>query len=125
MESQNNTIDDLESKVDQLTSPIITENIFTTETIIKSQSIFKWFFIKIKSNIIYILIPIIIFIYLLIKKPALIMSEIGRKGNKIYIRLSFRKLLFWNILLSLPFIIGIYVYFYRKKCRGGCNITLF
>ena len=70
---------------------------------------------KVNMYILYGIVPVIIVIGMFFWKPGVIMTEVvdeeGAKSNK----LSYLKLVLSTVLISAPFIIGLYAYNYNNE----------
>lgn len=65
--------------------------------------------------IIYISIPIVVFILLYIIKPTILTKENIDKDNNITKNIDWKKFSITTIIMSLLIIIPLFVYFYKKK----------
>jgi len=127
MEKYSNKLNELKEKVNSLssihdTSEIIPEtklyndeiNIITPSiNLPTSNTLFQNIKNFIRSNGVYVSIPIIVCIILLYFKPSVIMMEV-KIGHATMLVLNYTNLFLWTVIISSVLILTSYLYAYKK-----------
>jgi hypothetical protein len=100
----------LSSKVNDISPSVNKESVSNTTS--KFDFLTKY---NVYENGVYIVIPFVIFSLMFFFKPSFVSDTKTNEDGEDVVSKSWSKMFTWTILVSLPLIVGLYIFFKKRK----------